>query len=789
MENMSQVIIRKAAVLGAGVMGAQIAAHFANSQVEVLLFDLPAKEGDKNAIAKNALLAMKKMNPAPYGSSKTIEGISPANYETDLEKLKECDFIIEAIAEKMEWKKDLYTKINPYLKKGVIFTTNTSGLSINELAGTLSDEIKPQFCGIHFFNPPRYLPLVEIIPHDGTDAQLVNDLETFMTETLGKSVIRAKDTPNFIANRLGVFAMSTVMRYAEKFDIPFEIADQLTGKLLGRPNSATFRTADLVGLDTMMHVTTNTLNNAKDDPWLCFYEPPKWLQGLVDKGALGNKTKGGIYKKVGRDITVLDIKTGEYRPSTGKAAKEVVDILKEKDTVKRFQALKLSDHPEAQFVYSIFRDSFHYAAYHLPVIADNARDADLALRWGFGWKEGLFETWQKAGWKQFSQWIKEDNANGKTVVNVDLPSWVESVDGAYDASGKAYNAHKGQYESRRELDVYKRQNYPDAVLNEKFDEGKTVLENDSIRLWTTGDNILIVSVKTKMCTIGSEVLQGLSDAVKIAEDKGFEGLVIYQRHSANFSVGANLEEFGMAFMLDGAEAVLEITKNFQNAMLGLRYSMVPVVAAVQGFAFGGGCEMVLHCDRTVAALESYMGLVEVGVGLVPAGGGCKEMALRAQSSIDPEKTLQKYYKNIAMGEVAKSAQMAQEMGYLRDVDVVVMHPKEILYVAKEQIKALAAANYRPPFKPKMKTSGPDAKATIQMLLANMRAGNFISDYDYEIGSTVAEIMTGGNVDKGSMVPEEWYLKLERDSFVKLAENEKTQARIEHMLTKGKPLRN
>ena len=786
---MSRVMIRKAAVLGAGVMGAQIAAHFANAQVEVLLYDLPAKEGDKNSIVNKALASMKKMNPAPYGSSQTVAGITPANYEDDLEKLASCDFIIEAIAEKMEWKKDLYAKINPHLKKGVIFTTNTSGLSINELASTLSEEIRPQFCGIHFFNPPRYLPLVELIPHETTDANLLNDLESFMTESIGKSVIRAKDTPNFIGNRLGVFAMSTVMKYAEKYDISFEIADQLTGKLLGRPKSATFRTADLVGLDTMLHVTNNTYSTVKNDPWLCFYEVPDWLEALVDKGALGNKTKCGIYKKVGKDIHVIDTESGEYRPATGKAAKEVVAILKERDVGKRFQALRASEHPQAKFVYAIFRDSFHYAAYHLATIADNVRDADLAIRWGFGWKEGLFETWQKAGWKQLINWIKEDNQNGKTIVQADLPAWVESIDGVYDDNGNAYNAREGQIEARRKLPVYQRQYYPDAVLNEKFNEGETVLENDSVRLWTTGDNILIISLKTKMCTIGAEVLETLGKAVEVAETKGFDGIVIYQRHSDNFSVGANLEEFGMAFMLDGADAVAEIINNFQQTMLKLRYSMVPVVAAVQGFAFGGGCEMLLHCDQVVAALESYIGLVEVGVGLVPAGGGCKEMALRAQSSIDPEKTLQKYYKNIAMGEVAKSAQMAREMGYLRDKDVIVMHPKEILYVAKEQVKALAAANYRPPLKPTIKAIGRDGKATIQMLLANMRAGDFISDYDYNIGSKIAEIMVGGNIDQGSAVSEDWYLQLERQKFVELAENEKTQARIEHMLTTGKPLRN
>ena len=786
---MSQTLIRKVAILGAGVMGAQIAAHFANAQVEVLLYDLAAKEGDKNAIVNKAIKGLLKLNPAPLGSKKALEGLTAANYETDLEKLRDCDLIIEAIAEKLEWKHDLYHKIIPFLKDNVIFTTNTSGIPIRELIKPLPDAVKARFCGVHFFNPPRYLPLVELIAHDHTNPKLVDDLETFLTTILGKSIIRAKDTPNFVGNRIGVFALASVMQYAVEYGVDFEIADALTGKLLGRPNSATFRTLDLVGLDTMMHVTNNMLGVAKDDPWISFYEPPTWITTLIEAGALGQKTRSGVYQKKGKDLFVLDIKTGKHRPSTGKPAKEVIAILKEKDVVKRFEALRASDHPEAKLVYAIYRDSFHYAAYHLAEIADNARDIDLSLRWGYGWKEGLFETWQKAGWSKVANWIKEDNAAGKTLVKAPIPEWVFEVEGAYDATGKAYSASDNTYHGRRELPVYKRQYYPDPVLNESFNEGKTVFENEGVRAWTLDDNVLILSFKSKMGAIGAEVLEGITKTVEIAEKDGYDGVVIWQRKGSNFSVGANLEEFGMAFMLDGTDAVKEIIKNFQTAMLSVRYAMVPVVCAPQGYVFGGGCELMLHCDRTVAALETYIGLVEVGVGLVPAGGGCKEMALRAQSSIDPEKVMQKYYKNIAMAEVAKSAQMAQEMGYLRDEDVIVFHSHELLYVAKEQVKAMKSANYRPPFKPKMKALGRDAQATIQMLLANMKAGHFMSEYDYEISTGIAHIMTGGGVDKGVELSEEWYLNLERETFGKLAENEKTQDRIQHMLTTGKPLRN
>ncbi|MCF6767952.1 3-hydroxyacyl-CoA dehydrogenase/enoyl-CoA hydratase family protein [Thiotrichales bacterium 19S11-10] len=781
--------IKKVAILGAGVMGAQIAALFANASIEVILYDL-AKEGakDKNEIINQALKALKKINPAPLGSTKAINYIKPANYDENLVWLSECDLVIEAIAEKLEWKEALYQKISTHIREGALFASNTSGLSINTLADNMPERLRSGFCGIHFFNPPRYLPLVELIPHKVTDPKILDQLETFLTTKLGKNVIRAKDTPNFIANRLGAFALACAMYYTEKYDIGFEVIDELTGKPLGRPKSATFRTADLVGLDTLNHVTNNMTLFAKEDPWLSFYQTPKWFENLIKNNKLGAKTKGGIYEKRGKEIWVYDIKTNDYRLADQKANKEVLEILKEKDVKTRFEKLKASSLPEAKFLYSVFRDCFHYAAYWLEHIAETTRDCDLALRWGFGWKEGIFETWQKAGWRDIAQWIEADIKSGEISVDAPLPAWVNAVDSAYDVHGLSYNAREKTYQPRAYLDVYEKQYFFDSVLNESFDWGTTVYENEGIRLWTTGDRILVATFKTKMGAIGSDVLEGLQQAVKIAETDDFESIVIWN-DSKNFSAGANLEEFGMAFMLDGVEAIEEILKNFQNTVIGMRYAQVPVVAAVQGFVFGGACELMLHCDRVVAAYETYTGLVEVGVGLVPAGAGCKEMALRAQQSIDPEKQMQQYYKNIAMGEVAKSAAFAKEMGYLREEDVIIFQPAELLYVAKIQAKALAQSNYMPKAKPQIKAFGRDAKATIDMMLVNMLRGNFISDYDYYIASNIARIMTGDNVDKGTLVNEDWYLKLEREVFCDLVQQDKTAQRIEHMLTKGKPLRN
>jgi 3-hydroxyacyl-CoA dehydrogenase len=431
--------IKKVAVLGAGVMGAQIAAHLTNANVKAILFDLAAKEGPKNGIVLKALDGLTKLSPDPLASKARVSLITPANYDDNLEWLRDCDLVIEAISEKMDWKKSLYEKVAPFLGANTIFASNTSGLSITELSKVFPEALRHRFCGIHFFNPPRYMKLVELIPTALTEPSIIDQLETFLVTTVGKGVVRAKDTPNFVANRIGVFSMASTMYHTGQFKLPFDVADALTGPAIGRAKSATFRTADVVGLDTMS-LTIKTLSDTlPNDPWHKFYQSPAWLTALIAKGALGQKTKAGVFTKKGKDIMVLDLAAQDYKISDGKMADEVAAILKVKNPAEQFAALRASAHPQAQFLWSIFRDLFHYCAIQLGDIAHSARDIDFAIRWGFGWKMGPFELWQAAGWAQVAKWISEDIAAGKTMANVPLPAWVTDGRAGEWKNGTALN--------------------------------------------------------------------------------------------------------------------------------------------------------------------------------------------------------------------------------------------------------------------------------------------------------------------------------------------------------------
>ena len=812
---MTKLTIRKVAVLGAGVMGAQIAAHLVNARVPVLLFDLPAKEGPRSGIAEAAIERLKKLKPAPLGIPEDADFIAAANYDDDLDKLAECELVIEAIAERLDWKHDLYRKVSAYLGKDAIFASNTSGLSIAALSQGFDDALKQRFCGVHFFNPPRYMHLVELIPVAQTQPDILDALETFLTGTLGKGVVRAHDTPNFIANRVGVFSILAVIARAKQFGLGFDVVDDLTGKRLGRAKSATFRTADVVGLDTMGHVIRTMQQGLEDDPFHAAYATPDTLAALIEKGALGQKTGAGFYKKEGKDIKVLDPASGTYVPSAGKADELVLRILK-RPVAERLRLLRESTHPQAQFLWSIFRDVFHYVAVHLESIADNARDVDFAIRWGFGWDQGPFETWQASGWSQIAGWISEDIEAGRTLSSVPLPAWVSSSavveNGGVHGEAGSFSPKAQAFVPRSTLPVYARQVFRAALAgagaraeDDPLRRGETVFENAGARIWSDsadGGDVLILSFRTKMNTIGPEVLAAISKAVEIAE-ADYKGLVIWQPTSLTlgtpggpFSAGANLESAMPLFMAKGAAGIDPFIDTFQQTMLRVKYAQVPVITAISGMALGGGCELSLHAARRVAHVESFIGLVEIGVGVVPAGGGLKEAVIAAAETAaqyDSKRYLDfltPRFMYAATAKVSSSAHEARKMGYLKPSDVIVFNVHELLDTAKRQVRALADSGYRPPLPAKrIPVAGRSASATIRSQLVNMRDGQFISSHDYLIASRIADIICGGDVEPGTLVDETWLLTLERRAFVELIGTAKTQERIMGLLQGGKPARN
>jgi 3-hydroxyacyl-CoA dehydrogenase len=638
---------------------------------------------------------------------------------------------------------------------------------------------------------------VELIPTPTTRADILEQLETFCTTTLGKGVVHAKDTPNFIANRVGIAGMLATMIEADKFGLSVDVVDDLTGKKMGRASSGTFRTADVVGLDTMAHVIKTMQDNLQADPFYATYRTPPVLGKLIELGALGQKSGAGFYKKVGKDILRIDPAKGDYVPGGGKAEPLVERMLK-KPAAERLKLLRESNNPQAQFVWAILRDSFHYCAVHLAHIADSARHVDFAMRRGFGMQMGPFELWQSAGWKQVAQWVKEDIDAGKALSNAPLPDWVfDGRDGVHTPEG-SWSAAQRTYLPLTALPVYERQPFPETLVGwdapQPLQSGTEEFRNEELRVWSLDGQVLIASITAKLHLISPTVGEGLLKAIEIAEAR-YQGLVIWSPDDV-FSAGANLESLMPVFMKSGAKGIDPELKRFQDIMLRIRYAQVPTVAAVRGIALGGGCELAVACARRVAHMESYMGLVEVGVGLIPGAGGlayiarrAAEMASAAGASADLFAFLKEPFTSAATARVGTSALENRKLGWLIDGDVVVAHKDELLHVASAQVRAMAESGWRAPQRAPFPAAGRNAIATIKAQLANLRDGGFASAHDFHIATLIAEVVCGGDVDGGSLVNEEYLMRLERERFCALLDHPKTQERIMGMLQTGKPVRN
>ncbi len=757
--------IRTAAVLGAGVMGAQIAALLITAGVKTYLFDL------STTIVLGSLAALKQLKPAPLGLAGDADCIIAADYDNDLRKLIECDFIIEAISERLEYKLNLYKKIANYIHQEAVFATNTAGLSIQMLANALEPKLQTQFCGVHFFNPPRHMKLVEIIPNAKTDPLLLNKLEDFLITALGKGVIYAKDTPGFIGNRIGVFSMLSGLHHAKQFKLTPDIVDALMGKKIGRSGSAIFRTMDIVGLDVFSQAVVALRKSVSDDPWQTYFSLPVWINYLIDKGALGQKSKMGIYKKENDHILVYQPQEDEYRPAKHKIDEPVAQLLLIQDPQQRMAALKASVLPQAQFLWACFRDLFHYVAYHFSHVATHPRDVDLALRWGYGWQEGPFELWQKANWAWVTHAIESDIAAGKSMSAVSLPQWVHArAQGVYPISGTKHP------KMRRQL-------FPESILGEVQDEGQTIFETTALRLWHhSTDNIPILSFKTKKNAMNDSVVEGILEAIERAE-RDYNALIIWQRHGEDFSLGVHLKTVWDLISSARYDLLEKMVKKFQAMCMRVKYSSVPVIVALNGRVLGGGCELALHASSRVASLETYMGFIEMGVGLIPAGGGCKELILKGPDHIA------QYFQQITLRELSRSALEAKVQNYLQPEDKIVMNNKELLYLSKKQAGWLADPSYYPPLARKFAVAGSAGITKLQTTLSVLRENNKISDHDYFMGLQLATVLCGGQLAEHSLVNEQWVLDLECDAFMSLAKTESTQARIKNKLDKGYLLRN
>ncbi len=788
--------IKKVAVLGSGVMGSRIACHFAGVGLKVLLLDIQpkdlsadAKPAEKNKIVNDALAAAIKSNPSPVYHKDVIKKITTGNFTDNMKDIADCDWVIEVVVERLDIKQSIFTEVEKYRKPGTLITSNTSGIPIHLMAEGRSDDFKKHFCGTHFFNPPRYLRLLEIIPTPHTDQTVVDFLMHYGDLYLGKATVLCKDTPAFIANRIGVFSMMAIMSIMEKLKMSVDEIDVLTGPVIGRPKSATFRTADVVGIDTLVKVAKGVADNCPNDEAKEIFNIPAWLNKMVENNWLGDKTGQGFFKKTKgtggeKEILTLNLQTLEYgarqkaKFATLEAAKPIEDLK------TRLKALCAGSDKAGDFYKQFHYSLFSYISHRIPEISDELYRVDDAMMGGFGWEIGAFESWDavgiaktteamKAAGYKVAAWIDEMIAAGNT-------TFYKIENGkklCYDVASKTYKAIPGG----------------EAFIVMRNFENQTVWKNSACRTYHLGDDVLGLEWYTKMGSIGGEVLEGVQKSIALAEEK-YKGLVI-ANEGANFSAGANV---AMIFMLAIEQDYDEIDmaiRQFQNTIMRMRYSSIPVVLAPHGLVLGGGCEMSLHADKVIAAAETYTGLVEVGIGVIPGGGGTKEFIMRAADEMHEGEvdtlTLQNRFLTIATAKVATSAHEAFDLGiYRKGRDMVSVNIGRRIAEAKQAVLDMFDDGYTMPVqRTDIKVLGRSALGTMHAGINGMWRGNYATDHDVTVAKKLAYVMCGGDLSEPQLVSEQYLLDLEREAFLSLCAEKKTLERIQSILKTGKPLRN
>ena len=793
-------IIKKVAVIGSGIMGSGIACHFANIGVEVLLLDIIPRELNdieikkgltleskivRNRIANEHLANALKSKPSPIYHSKFASRIKTGNTTDDLAQIANADWIIEVVVERLDIKKSVFEQIEKYRKPGTLVTSNTSGIPIQYMSEGRSEDFQKHFCGTHFFNPARYLKLFEIIPGPQTSKEVLNFLTNYGSQFLGKTSVVAKDTPAFIGNRIGIFGIQSLFHLVKEMGLTIEEVDKLTGQVIGRPKSATFRTVDVVGLDTLVHVANGIYENCPTDEAHDLFKMPDFITKMMENNWLGSKTNQGFYKKVDKDILSLDLNTLEYRPAK-KAAFATLELTKTIDKpIDRFKVLVKGKDKAGEFYRKNFAGMFAYVSNRIPEIADDLYKIDDAMKAGFGWENGPFEIWDTIGVDKGIEIMKAEN--------LAPASWV--FDMLASGNSSFYTVKEGatycySIPSKSQVKVPGQDAF---IILDNIRESKKVWSNSGAIIQDLGDGILNLEFRSKMNTIGGDVLQGINKAIDLAE-KEHQGLVIGNQ-AANFTVGANI---GMIFMMAVEQEYDELNmaiKMFQDTMMRVRYSSIPVIVAPHGMTLGGGCEMSMHADKVVAAAESYIGLVEFGVGVIPGGGGSKELALRASDLFrknDVElNVLQEYFLTVAMAKVSTSAYEAFDLGILQHgKDIVVVNKDRQIAEAKKHALIMAEAGYTQPIRrTDVKVLGKQALGMFLVGTNQMVAGKYISDHDLKIANKLAYVMAGGDLSEPTLVSEQYLLDIEREAFLSLCTERKTLERIQFMLTKGKPLRN